>query len=426
MRTSLSKVAAPVARSFHSRAFTPKRPTRCFHETRLATMPRRRDFFTSNQLLSNIDRSDDVDSSSTRSLGATSNTSPLPTSMPPSSSSAKRKPTRASVAKIVRLAKPPAKRNRPVAKSTTPETTDAAEKDYRHTISAVCVAQSFDMEKVQEILRFHGFELDPDSTDFDTEAVVHARGVNNGDLFIFPSGTVVSWAVPAETLETLATKQLIRAAEFPHVNRLEWEDLDFTTDDTRETSYMRGETVVLGTKGLELDPSSQLDITLAKIAFSSGLARSPKLAVLEENLFEFFQGAKTIFNSPEGGAHDRLTSRFVLKKTGELLSLRAQLNHYSDITDQLPDMFWDSESRLEDYYNQVGNRLDVRARIADLNRKIDYAHENVSVLREMTSEKHGTRLEWIIIILISVEVLFELRRVYKEEFVEKTAEGHHD
>lgn len=387
-------------------------------------MPRRRDFFTSNQVLSNGNRIDDLDNISTGSSGATFTADPLPTSIPSSTSSAKRKPTRASVAKIVRLAKPPAKRSRPVAKSTTPESIDATEKDHRHTISAICVAQSFDMEKVQEILRFHGFDLDPDLTDFDTEAVVHARGVNNGDLFVFPSGTVVSWAVPAETLETLATKQLIRAAEFPHINRLEWEDLDFTTDDTREASYMRGETVVLGTKGLELDPSSQLDITLAKIAFSSGLARSPKLAVLENNLFEFFQGAKAIFNGPEGGAHGRLTSRFVLKKTGELLSLRAQLNHYSDITDQLPDMFWDSESRLEDYYNQVGNRLDVRARIADLNRKIDYAHENVSVLREMTSEKHGTRLEWIIIILISVEVLFELRRVYKEEFVEKRAETH--
>lgn len=388
-------------------------------------MPRRRDFFTSNHLLSTSDKFDD---SAIRVHGRSVDDpqAALRQTLPTSSNAAKRKPTRASVAKIVRLAKPPANRTRPNAKPKASEDIGLADKDYRHTISAICVAQSFDMEKVQEILRFHGFELDPDLADFDSEAVVHARGVNNGDLFVFPSGTVVSWAVPAETLETLATKQLIRAAEFPHLKQLEWEDLDFTTDQTRETSYMRGETVVLGTKGLEHDPSSQLDITLAKIAFSSGLARSPKLAVLENNLFEFFQGAKTIFNSPEGGAHGRLTSRFVLKKTGELLSLRAQLNHYSDITDQLPDMFWDSESRLEDYYNQVGSRLDVRARIADLNRKIDYAHENVSVLREMTSEKHGTRLEWIIIILISVEVLFELRRVYKEEFAEKDSTSHED
>jgi len=388
-------------------------------------MPRRRDFFTSNHLLSTSDKYDDsAIHARARPVDDVQATfrQPLPTS----SNVAKRKPARASVAKIVRLAKPPANRIRPIAKTQASEEIGLAEKDYRNTISAICVAQSFDMEKVQEILRFHGFELDPDLTDFDSEAVVHARGVNNGDLFVFPSGTVVSWAVPAETLETLATKQLIRAAEFPHLKQLEWEDLEFTTDQTRETSYMRGETVVLGTKGLDHDPSSQLDITLAKIAFSSGLARSPKLAVLENNLFEFFQGAKTIFNSPEGGAHERLTSRFVLKKTGELLSLRAQLNHYSDITDQLPDMFWDSESRLEDYYNQVGSRLDVRARIADLNRKIDYAHENVSVLREMTSEKHGTRLEWIIILLISVEVLFELRRVYKEEFMEKDSNSHKD
>ena len=118
----------------------------------------------------------------------------------------------------------------------------------------------------------------------------------------------------------------------------------------------------------------------------------------------------------ERGLSDKLSAKLVLKKTGELLSLRAQLNHYSDITDHLPDMFWDSESNLEDYYNQTGIEMDVRSRIAILNRKIDYAHENVSVLREMASENHSTRLEWIIIILISVEVFFEFRRVYKEEW----------
>ena len=45
---------------------------------------------------------------------------------------------------------------------------------------------------------------------------------------------------------------------------------------------------------------------------------------------------------------------------------------------------------------------------------MDYAQEIASVLRERLSEKHGLLLEWLIIVLISIEVLFEIMRIYKE------------
>ncbi|PTB77386.1 hypothetical protein M440DRAFT_1329888, partial [Trichoderma longibrachiatum ATCC 18648] len=117
-----------------------------------------------------------------------------------------------------------------------------------------------------------------------------------------------------------------------------------------------------------------------------------------------------------------LSRRFILQKTGELLSLRAKLNHYSELTDNLPDIFWDSRSELglEGYYDQVGRALDVNVRIRALNQKMDYAQEIATVLRELSSEQHGTRLEWIIIVLIFVEVVFELRRIvieYRERAV---------
>jgi uncharacterized Rmd1/YagE family protein len=73
------------------------------------------------------------------------------------------------------------------------------------TISAVCVAASFDMDKVASILAHHGFELNPDNTDFEDSEVVHARGLNQGDIFVFPSGTVVTWGLPPDIVNTLAT-----------------------------------------------------------------------------------------------------------------------------------------------------------------------------------------------------------------------------
>ena len=110
------------------------------------------------------------------------------------------------------------------------------------------------------------------------------------------------------------------------------------------------------------------------------------------------------------------TRNFISQKTGQLLSIRAQLNLYSELTDSLPDLFWDSrhELGLEGYYDQVGRALDINIRIKVLNEKMDYAQEIASVLRQHLSEAHGVRLEWIIIALIAVEVFFALQREVKE------------
>ncbi|KAI0000088.1 hypothetical protein F4779DRAFT_604930 [Xylariaceae sp. FL0662B] len=424
MRSSLQKVViTPAIRGLHTRTLaSAPRPIRCFHQTLLASPPQKRSFFTSNHLLGNGNKSDDTPTltesivnqkESQVSSGAPVASSPPP---PPSSASSKRKPVRATAAQALRLGSK-TKQSKGVGTAKKPpvlsETTDSDDKDYERTISSICVAQQFDMDAVQEILRFHAFQLDPDGAEFDTRAVVHARGFNNGDIFVFPSGTVVAWSVPAHTLKTLATEQLIRAADLPHVHLLEMEELEFVPDETRDTSYMKGDVVVLGTRAQELQ-NNRLETTLAKIAFSSGLARSPKLAVLENRLTDYFENSKTTLNALEGESHHKLKRRDVLKVTGQLLSLRSQLNHYSDITDQLPDMFWDSQSNLEEYYNQIGASLNIRQRISHVNKQIDYAFETMSVLRDIVSEKSSNRLEWIIITLITIEVFFELRRVYRE------------
>ncbi|KAI0487016.1 hypothetical protein F4859DRAFT_324227 [Xylaria cf. heliscus] len=413
MRPPLQKVMLPVFRGIHTntRVLTP-RPLRCFHQTTLMSLPRRRNFFTSNQLLAADEKAD----SSEVFEGALRNPD-TPRRLNESSTPPKRKPVRASAAKSLRLGAVTKPSKRTARKPEVPEVTDYDETDSSRSIRAICVAQSFDMAQVQEILRFHGFELDPDGTDFDTQAVVHARGVNNGDIFVFPSGTVVTWSVSQDILVKLASKHLIRAASFPHLDRAEMEMLEFAPDESRDTSYMKGEVVILGTKAQELE-HNRADTTLAKIAFSSGLARSPKLAVLETDLEFLLQESKATLNVLAAGSQNKLKRSSVLKMTGQLLNLRSQLNHYSDITEELPDMFWESESILEEYYNQIGGALSVRRRIEILNKRIDYANENVTVLREMISEKYGHRLEWIIIALITVEVLFELRRVYREDISE--------
>ncbi|KAL1991375.1 hypothetical protein VTN49DRAFT_5367 [Thermomyces lanuginosus] len=315
------------------------------------------------------------------------------------------------------------------------------------TVTAYAVAEQFDISKVMDILRDKGYEPDPHDTGLYPQ-VVHVqvpldsiRRMSNpnsadlpsdevGDVFVFPSGTVVAWSLPDSFTSYLATKTLLPAAQQPHVDALETEDLEYVEDPQRENSTIKGDTIILGTKpGPDaVDPTppnrQSVDTVLTKIAFSSGLARSTKLAVLESLLSNYFESTRDIPVLLSRGARLPFTRDFILRKTGQLLSVRAQLNLYSELTDSLPDIFWDSrhELGLEGYYEQVGRALDVGVRIKVLNEKMDYAQEIASVLRERLSEKHGHRLEWIVILLIAVEVGFEVLRLWKER--DEKAEKH--
>lgn len=256
-------------------------------------------------------------------------------------------------------------------------------------------------------------------------------------MFVFPSGSVVTWNVPDRLAQSIVRRVLLPAAENSHLDSIEAENLDYVEDPTKENSKIIGDTIVLGTKiSADLSPESNAypksdsiqrpdaDTVLAKVAFSSGIARSTKLAVLENTLDCYFTSTRSIPRTLSKGFKLRMTRKFILRKTGELLSIRAQLNLYSELTDSLPDLFWDSphELGLEGYYEQVGRALDVAVRIKVLNEKMDYAYEIAAVLRERLSEKHSTDLEWLIIFLISVEVGFEIRRIWLEKKADSTDE----
>jgi required for meiotic nuclear division protein 1 len=404
---------------------------RPLHASPIFQRPRRRDFFSSNPSLASAN-SKDSDAVAGRSEIAQVQ---------------KRKTARPNGAKTsLRRVAVEAQRTK-VGKDiqTAPPSQDDLETPK--LVTAYSVAETFDIPKVVEILRSKGYEPDPLNTGLYPQ-VVHVqipvssiyRSSNIsaqelaahevGDVFIFPSGTLVTWALPEGFTSYFATRTLLPAANNPQTAEpIETEDLDYIEDATREISSIRGDTIVLGTKphdqtATDSTPSPHspqtIDTTLTKIAFSSGFARSTKLAVLETNLSSYLASTAHIPTLLSRGSRLplRISRKFILRKTGQLLQLRAQLNLYSELTDSLPDLFWDSrhELNLENYYDQVGRALDVGIRIKVLNEKMDYAAEIATVLRERLSEKHGLFLEWTIIVLIAIEVGFEVLRLYREGF----------
>ncbi|EXJ85754.1 hypothetical protein A1O1_06122 [Capronia coronata CBS 617.96] len=420
---------------------------RPLHASPILQRPRRREFFSSNPALlsQTATRRDEQkeDANSTPATVAVQSPKRKTARTPGTKTSLRRVGLEAQRSKAGNLVKS-SNRGEGENESATPK-----------IVTAYAVAEQFDLSKVVEILRSKGYEPDPLRTGLFPQ-VLHvqipissiyrstnpaARDLSStevGDVFVFPSGTVVTWALPEGFTSYFATRTLLPAAIDPHKEPIETEDLDYIEDPSREHSLIRGDTIILGTKRpdhlhsgqgqdhADAQPESQyqsVDTVLTKIAFSSGFARSTKLAVLETNLSTYLASTADIPMLLSKGSRlpFKLSRRFILRKTGQLLLLRAQLNLYSELTDSLPDLFWDSrhELNLENYYDQVGRALDVGIRIKVLNEKMDYASEIVSVLRERLSEKHGLSLEWMIIVLIAVEVGFEVLRLRKEGFFEE-------
>lgn len=400
---------------------------RPLHASTTLYLPHRRDFFSSNAALRlPVQASGDGKEEPKQKEESTAHTQKRKT---------RRSPTAGTSLKRVAIE---AQRSRD-GKQQKPRVTDSGIQAQK-LVTAYAVAEQFNLRSVVDIVREKGYEPDPLNTRLYPQ-VVHiqvpmsslSRSSNPsakdlsadeiGDIFIFPSGTVVTWALPEGFTSFFAQKTLLPAAINPQNDQTETEDLEFIEDPAKEHSIIRGDTITLGTrKGTTTPDDSResvqqtVDTVLTKIAISSGFARSTKLAVLESLLSSYFETTRSIPERLSRGSRLPFTRAFILQKTGELLNLRAQLNLYSELTDSLPDLLWDSreELRLEGYYDQIGSALDVNVRIRILNQKMDYAQEIAGVLREQLSERHGLFLEWTIIALIAIEVGFELLNLWKE------------
>ncbi|VDL41468.1 unnamed protein product [Hymenolepis diminuta] len=98
----------------------------------------------------------------------------------------------------------------------------------------------------------------------------------------------------------------------------------------------------------------------------------------------------------------------VFRKTGELFTLRHLLNISTTIS-ETPDFYWD-RPEVEKLFQNLKNALSVQSRTHILNSKLNTCCELTEILTNHLEARHSSRLEWMIILLILVEVIFEISR----------------
>lgn len=92
----------------------------------------------------------------------------------------------------------------------------------------------------------------------------------------------------------------------------------------------------------------------------------------------------------------------ILKQIGNVLSVKQRTVSQLSLFDK-PDETWEREE-LERLYDRLRSEYELRDRFGILNEKIDFLSENNTILLNYLSSQRSNFLEWVVIILIIIEI----------------------
>jgi uncharacterized Rmd1/YagE family protein len=232
------------------------------------------------------------------------------------------------------------------------------------------------------------------------EKVLHYQTNNNKadhpiDVFLFTFGCVIIWgATEGQEEEILRNISFVEKRKLKEAHS---EFIDFDYNDTEDRTYINEEKniIILGD-----------DSTLVKLSVSHALAQSVKLNELEESVITLLKHTKPIQRELAQTGRVSLSRSQLSKQLGKLFNARFSINMHSDILD-IPEFFWRRPS-FEPIYNMTVEFQDIILRQGILNNHLNLIHELYTVLSSDLNHRHSTRLEVIIVLLITIEVVLAI------------------
>ncbi|CAH0758337.1 unnamed protein product [Diatraea saccharalis] len=241
---------------------------------------------------------------------------------------------------------------------------------------------------------------------------VYSVGSEPREIIFFREGAVVFWN--CTELEASNVLELVRKFEIDSYPRdvieKEREIMTYSYQPNAKKCYLQE-------SGFVLVPEK--DNLLEKFAFSHAMAQSARLGAWEARLEALAAAVRrhSLLMQRDGIAH--IQHKEVVRKLGELFSLRHQLNVESDLLDT-PDFYWEQE-QLERIYSTTVAYFTIPRRTRVLNERLSHCVELLQLLSQWASDRHHVRLEWMIIVLIMVEVCFELLHFFERYRTEQIA-----
>lgn len=210
-----------------------------------------------------------------------------------------------------------------------------------------------------------------------------------GEVWLMEYGVLVSWNLTTDEQQALCgeLKEWFVDAGVEHLS----ERYSYVIS-TEAEFQIRHDAITINT-----------DDKLSRLALSHAFAQSTKLQVFEDRAQQVISKNRSITKELASTGTIKLSRKELAKLRGVLFDTGSDISLHFNLLDT-PEFFWDYPE-MEPYYIALMKYLDLKPRIDILNHKLATIRELLDMLASEQHHKHAAWLEWIIIILIAVDIV---------------------
>mmetsp|Transcript_1169 Transcript_1169/g.1899 ORF Transcript_1169/g.1899 Transcript_1169/m.1899 type:complete len:426 (+) Transcript_1169:137-1414(+) len=224
----------------------------------------------------------------------------------------------------------------------------------------------------------------------------------NQEIYVFEFGAVVFWgfAKGEEVFMLDIVRDFVKQGK---VNDDEFasgeDDMAFITSDDYE-SHPR---IAIANDVITLPETTNAK---QRLSVSVAIAQSSVISIFEDRIERKVEEYKFIPETLARVGKIDLSIRRVGMMIGDIFVIRHDLNLHSDVLDT-PDFFWEEDTYEPDYL-VVAKYLEMESRVEVLNTRLDMLKELLDMIQQQMQNAHASKLEWIVIWLIVIEVVIEV------------------
>ena len=261
-------------------------------------------------------------------------------------------------------------------------------------IEALQIAESFNIKKFRAEFRAESFSGS-------TSEVFYALTENNRYLYVFDYGVVVFANYDAVAKSEFV--QFIKNYANSLINNDLSEEYRIIIDERLNKALVKNDFVSV----------SQIDSSLLRIVMLN-IGQSVALEHYELLTDELIVSSKDYILELEHHGKLSISKTNLLKYIGRVLNVKNSIVDNLYILDD-PNLVWDNEE-LNLLNRHLKANFDINPRFKDLDYRLQIVENNLTLFTDVLNVRESARLEWIVIILIALEIIIAVFFHWKKLF----------
>jgi uncharacterized Rmd1/YagE family protein len=226
--------------------------------------------------------------------------------------------------------------------------------------------------------------------------------VYNQEIFVFEFGAVVFWGF-AKGEEKYMLDIVRDFVKDKMIDDIEYESSE---DDMAFMVSLSSSSLPRITVANDVITLPETTTPNQRLAVSFAIAQSAIVSIFENRIERKVEEYKFIPETLSKVGKINLPIRRVGQMIGDIFVIRHDLNLHSDVLDT-PDFLWEEDIYEPDYLI-IAKYLEMESRVDLLNTRLDMLKELLDMIQQQMQNAHASKLEWIVIWLIVIEVGIEV------------------